>query len=54
MPLLMCRSRRYQVSQVDAISGAQGVLRISSDRDDGRIFFGLKIFDFEIFFGYLD
>ena len=28
-----------------------GILRISSDRDDRRIFFGLKIVDFGIFLG---
>ena len=28
-----------------------GVLRISSDRDDQRIFWGIEIFDFGIFLG---
>ena len=29
----------------------RGVLQISSDRDDQRIFVGLKFFDFRIFLG---
>ena len=31
--------------------GGGGVLRISSCRDDGRIFFRFEIFDFGIFLG---
>ena len=31
--------------------GGGGVLRISNDRDDRRIFFGLEIFDSRIFLG---